>query len=176
MTHRKNWILTILGLVLYAAFGNAEIGTPSDNQIAEILKTANKAEIDAAKLAKDRAANSEVRSYAEHMIVEHTQNTKDEKELGKKIDVKPESSDIAKDLKKDAKNKYSELKKNRGSAFDKTYIDQQVALHQQLIKDLDEKLIPAAQNPQMKEFLQTTRTHVEDHLAKAQEIQTSLSK
>ena len=148
----------------------------TDNQIAEIMKTANMAEIDAAKIAKEKSKDQKVKDFAEHMIVEHKQNDKDAKVLEKKVDIKPKSNDIAKGIKKDAKTELADLKKMSGADFDKGYMKMQIGMHQELLNDLDQKFIPAAQNTHFKEFLQTTRTHVAAHLAKAQEVQIDISK
>lgn len=148
----------------------------NDNQIAEIMKTANMAEIDAAKVAKSKASTEQVKAFAEHMIVEHKQNDKDAKDLAKKESIKPKFNTIAKGIKEDARTEMADLKKLKGTDFDKGYMKMQIAMHQELLNDLDQKFIPAAKNAQFKEFLQTTRTHVAAHLAKAQDVQIDISK
>lgn len=148
----------------------------SDGEIAEIMMTANKAEIDAAKVAKSKASDGSVKDFAHHMIDEHESNQKDGKKITKDEKIKSKSNDEAKNLKKNAKDDLADLKKKKGLDFDRAYIDGQVNMHQQLLSDLDEKLIPQAQNPQFKTFLTETRTHVEQHLAKAKEIQATLTK
>jgi putative membrane protein len=148
----------------------------TDNQIAEIMQTANMAEVDAAKVAKERGQTQQIKDFAEHMIVEHKQNSKDAKALEKKVDIKPKSNTMAKDLKKDAKMELADVKKLKGLDFDKAYIKMQITMHQQLLNDLDQKLIPAAKNEHFKEYLQTTREHVVEHLSKAQNVQIDISK
>jgi putative membrane protein len=148
----------------------------SDNQIVKIMKTANEAEIDAAKLAQKKAVSQGVKDFAEHMVVEHKQNMTDGKDLAKKIDLNPENTEAAKQLKKQAQNQMDDLKKKKGSDFEKAYIEQQLAMHKQLLNDLDQKFIPSAHNPQFKEFLQKTRAHVQEHISKAETLETSLNK
>lgn len=166
-------------LVLSSALLSLLIGPAamalSDSEIAEIMKTANEAEIDAGKMAKSRASNSEVKDFAHHMVSEHESNMKDGKKVVKKEKIKMEKSETAKDLKKSAKDQMAELKKKKGSDFDKAYIDNQVAMHQQLLNDLDSKFIPQASNAEFKSFLETTRQHVQEHLSKAQQIQSSMA-
>ncbi|MFS4461024.1 DUF4142 domain-containing protein [Bdellovibrio sp. HCB2-146] len=147
----------------------------ADQEIAEIMMTANDAEIDAAKLAKSRASSSAVKDFAEHMINEHTNNMKQGKKITKDEKIKAKSNEEAKNLKATAKDQLAELKKKKGADFDRAYIGTQVAMHQQLLTDLETKLIPQAQNPQFKNFLNETKTHVEQHLSKAKEIQSSMT-
>lgn len=146
----------------------------NDHQIAEIMEEANDAEIDAAKLAKDDAKNAEVKEFAKHMMDEHKMNNKEAKKVVKKNDIDPEKSEMSKALKEDAKNKRAVLKKQKNMNFDKMYMEQQVSMHTQLLNDLDQKFIPAAQKPEFKAHLQATREHVSKHLEQAKAIQAKL--
>ena len=146
----------------------------NDHQIAEIMEEANEAEIDAAKLAKDDAKNGEVKEFAKHMIEQHKMNEKDMKKIVKKNDIDGEKSEMSKALEADAKEKRKMLKKQKDMAFDKMYMEQQVAMHTQLLNDLDQKFIPAAQKPEFKAHLQATRDHVSKHLETAKSIQAKL--
>jgi len=147
----------------------------TDAKIVEIMKVANEGEVDLAKTAKSKAENKDVKEFAKKMIDEHKKNEKEVKEAAKKAKVKHEDSAQSKDIEKTAKAKRDELKKLKGKEFDKAYIDQQISMHQQLLDDLNTKLIPAAQSPDVKSYLEATKTHVQEHLSRAQAIQTSLS-
>lgn len=148
----------------------------SQGEAAEILKTANEAEIDLAQAAKHRAENKEVKEFAKSMEDMHKESNKEAKKIFKKADIDTKNNEMAKSMKKDAKEKLADLKKKKGNDFDKAYIENQIAMHEQVLKDLNEKLIPAAQNPEFKAFLETTKAHVEEHLSKAQQIQQSITK
>ncbi|KYG66150.1 hypothetical protein AZI86_03555 [Bdellovibrio bacteriovorus] len=172
----KSLKLAALPLVLSAFMfgGFAHAANLSDQEVGEILKTVNDAEIDAAKAAKSRASNSEVKTFAKDMENAHENNNKEAKKVFKKADIDPKNNDIAKNLKKDAKDKLAELKKKKGSDFDKAYIENQIMMHQQVLNDLEQKYIPATQNSDFRAFLETTKTHVQEHLSKAQQIQSTL--
>ena len=147
----------------------------NDHQIAEVLEEANDAEIDAAKVAKKETKNKEVRDFANHMIAEHEKNMKETKKIVKKNDIDPEDSEMSKALEEDAKNKKKMLKDQKDKvAFDKMYMEQQVNMHTQLLNDLDQKFIPAAQKPEFKAHLQATREHVSKHLEMAKSLQSKL--
>lgn len=177
MNTKRTASCLLLAFALAPVFASAaDDSALDDRKIAEIMQTANMAEVDAAKLAQSKATTQQVKEFAEHMVVEHKQNSKDQKDLIKKVDIKPKSNDMAKGLKKDAKTELADLKKLKGAAFDKAYMKMQVSMHQSLLNDLDQKFIPAAQNEHYKEYLQTTRTHVADHLAKAQNVEIDISK
>lgn len=146
----------------------------SDSEITEIMETANKGEIDAAKVAVKKAQNDSVKAFAEMMIKEHGKNKDMVKDLSKSEKIKMTSSEDSKMLKKDALAKVSALKKTEESQFDKAYIGTQVAMHQKLFDDLNQKLIPAAKNEKLKNYLEETKSHVEAHLKEAKELQSQL--
>ena len=77
-------------------------------------------------------------------------------------------------MKEDAQAKMENLKSQKGADFDKAYIASQVEMHQTVLNDLQNTLIPAAKDPQLKTFLETTKTHVQQHLEKAQKLQASM--
>jgi putative membrane protein len=170
----KVYFVAAMTLALFAFSGMAKAQSMDDAQIAETMKTANEAEVKAAKVAKSKASDSQVRDFANMMITEHEQNIKDAKNIEKKQKISPKSNDMAKSVKKDAGDKLSDLKKDKGAEFDKTYIAQQIDMHQDLLNKLDKDFIPAANNAEFKAYLSTTREHVATHLAKAQAIQASL--
>jgi putative membrane protein len=148
----------------------------SDSAISSIMTTANEAEIAAGQTAEKQATHKDVKDFAKHMVTEHTKNKKEGQQLAKKESIKPESNTKSETLKKDADAKLAEMKKLTGPEFDKAYIDEQVTMHKQLLSDLETNLIPAATNAKMKTFLETTKTHVQEHLSKAEKIQTALNK
>lgn len=61
-----------------------------------------------------------------------------------------------------------------GAAFDRTYIDHQIALHQWLLQSIDTALLPAARNDKLKAQIEAMRPTVQAHLDAAQKIRTSL--
>lgn len=156
-------------------FGPAALAL-NDGEIAEILRTANQAEVDVAKMATTRASSSSVKDFAKDMISDHQTNQKDEAKMAKAEKISPQPNNTATEFKKGVQDQMLQLGKQSGLAFDKAYIDNQVAMHRQLLSDLNQKFIPAATNPEFKAFLNTTKEHVEKHLSKAQELQTALKK
>ena len=61
-----------------------------------------------------------------------------------------------------------------GAAYDKAYMDHEVAYHQQVLDALDQQLIPGAQNAQLKDLLQKTRPAIAAHLDMAKQIRDQL--
>lgn len=162
-------------LALLCAIAWAQ-GGPSDPQIAGIVVTANQIDIDAGKLAKSRSKNKEIQAFADLMITDHTAVNKQAVALVTKLGVKPEDSDTSKSLKDGAKKNTANLQKLSGAAFDKAYIDHEVAYHQAVLDAVDKVLIPSAQNDELKALLVKVRPAFVAHMEHAKMVQGKLGK
>jgi putative membrane protein len=150
-------------------------GSLTDPQIAEIVITANQAGVDAAKLAKSHSTNKDVLSLANTMARDHEASNKQTKELAKKLHVKPEQSATSEQMSTDAKENLASLKKLKGPAFDKAYLDHEVTFHQQVLSSIQNDLIPNAKNAQLKSLLEKTAPVIQAHLDHAKSVQSKVS-
>jgi putative membrane protein len=163
---------TLIALALLAAGAEAKLNDP---QIATIALTAHQIDIDRGKTAL-HSKNPEVKQFAEQMVNDHTAGKKEVLALAAKLGVKPEASGVTKSLEADAKKAAARLKKEKGAAFDKDYIDTEVTYHQAVIDAVKNVLIPGAQNAEVKTALQNTVPTLEGHLQHAKMVQTQLAK
>lgn len=154
----------------------AQDTAPNDAQIASIVVTANQVDIDAGKLAKSKAADKEVKAFAQQMITDHTGVNKSATALVKKLKVKPEDNPTSASLKSGGEENVSKLKGLKGAAFDSAYVDHEVEYHQTVIDALDKTLIPNAKNDELKALLVKVRPAFVAHLEHAKQIQTKLGK
>ena len=107
----------------------AQGAKPSDPQIAHIAYTAGVIDISAAKLAESKASSKEVKAFAADMVRDHEAVNKQALDLVKKLKVTPEDNDTSKALSKQAADKLAEIGKLSGAAFDKAYVENEVAYH-----------------------------------------------
>jgi putative membrane protein len=135
-----------------AALAQAKL---TDPQIAHIAYTAGHIDIEAAKQALKKSKNQEVRAFADDMVRDHTAVNKQALALVDKLKVKPEDNATSQALTKQAEAKRTELAKLDGSAFDKAYVDNEVAYHKTVDSALETQLIPSASNGELKSLLQT---------------------
>jgi putative membrane protein len=154
----------------------AQAAGPTDPQIAAIVVTANQVDIDAGKLAKSKAKSKEVKDFAQLMITDHSGVNKSATELVQKLHVTPEPNPTSESLQKGGDENLATLKKLSGAAFDKAYIDHEVAYHQAVLDAVDKTLIPSAQNAELKALLVKVRPAFVAHLEHAKHLQASLSK
>jgi putative membrane protein len=154
----------------------AQSGKPSDAQIAAIVVTANQVDIDAGTLAKGKAHSPEVKEFAQRMITDHSGVNKSAKDLVAKLHVTPESSPTSENLQSGGDKNLANLKTLSGAAFDKAYIDHEVAYHQAVLDAMDKTLIPSAQNAELKALLVKVRPAFVAHLDHAKQLQAQLGK
>ena len=145
----------------------------NDAQIASIVVTANQVDIDAGRLAAARATSAEVKAFARVMVTDHTGVNKAATDLATKLNVTPEDNPTSQSLKADGDKALAHLKTLEGAAFDKAYIDREVAYHQQVIDALDKILIPGATNEELKALLVKVRPAFIAHLEHARRLQAS---
>ena len=168
-------ILCAAALGLTATVAGAQGAGPTDPQIAAIVVTANQVDIDAGKLAKSKAKSADVKSFAELMITDHTGVNKSATELVQKLHVRPEPSATSQSLQKGGDDNLAALKKLSGAAFDKAYVDHEVAYHEAVLSAVDKTLIPSAQNAELKALLVKVRPAFVAHLDHARHIQSQLA-
>lgn len=166
----------ILAGSLLVPVGVANAQEINDAQIASIVVTANQVDIDAGKLAAARATNPEVKKFARLMITDHTGVNKSATALVTKLKVKPEDNPTSQSLKDGGIKNVDNLKTLKGAAFDKAYIDHEVAYHQQVVEAVDKTLIPGAKNEELKALLVKVRPAFVAHLEHAKQLQSSLDK
>jgi putative membrane protein len=171
--------LSVVSMMVFGlnAFGEGTAPTASatkltDGQISTVLSNINEGEIAAAKLAKSKATHKEVKEFADLMAKQHAENREENRNLTAKNKIRPQQSDLANSLKKDAENSNKNLKRTAKDQFDVAYVTGQVAMHEKALSTLDDILIPSAQDAELKKYLEQTRTAVNTHLEHAKELQT----
>jgi putative membrane protein len=128
---------------------------PTDPQIAHIVYTADNLDIKAAQQALKKSKNKSVREFANEMVKDHTAVNDKALALVKKLNVTPEDNDTSKSLVKQEDEKQAELANLKGKAFDKAYIENEVAYHKTVNEALSKTLIPSSQNGELKSLLET---------------------
>jgi putative membrane protein len=167
-------IVTAAALAGLAIPGAAPAQTITDAQIASIVVTANQVDIDAGKLASERATKAEVKKFGALMVTDHTGVNKAAVELVTRLKVTPQDNPTSQSLKSGGEKNVAHLKTLAGAAFDKAYVEQEVAYHTQVLDAVDKVLIPGASNAELKALLVKVRPAFVAHLEHAKQLQASL--
>jgi putative membrane protein len=168
--------ISLAASALLAMGAAAAAQTVTDAQIASSVVTANTVDIEAGKLAASKATNAEAKAFGQQMVTDHTGVNKSATELVTKLNVKPEDNPTSQSIAAGGEKNVDNLKMLKGAAFDKAYIDHEIAYHQQVLDAMDKTLIPSATNPELKALLVKVRPAFVAHLEHAKQVQASLAK
>jgi putative membrane protein len=160
----------VAALALTPTIALAQAAKPTDPQIAHIAYTAGQIDIDAAKLALTKSQNSSVRMFAEEMARDHAAVNDKALALVKKLHVTPEDNATSQALTAAATAKQKDLEGLNGAAFDRAYIDNEVAYHRTVNDALKSTLIPNAGNADLKALLETGLKLFQSHEAHAEQL------
>ena len=132
--------------------------------------TSDMYEIQAAKIAEQKSANPDIKKFAAKMIHDHTASTAKLKAIlaSGKVTATPPT-----DLDERRKGLINNLNAAAPADFDKTYVDQQVAAHQEA-ETLLKGYVDKGDNDALKTFATGILPTVQAHLAMVKSMQSSM--
>jgi putative membrane protein len=169
----KTALISAAAMLVIAGPGVAA-AAPTDPQIAHIAYTAGTIDIAAGTQALAKSHNKVIRSFAQEMVRDHQAVNDKALALVKKLHVTPEANPTSASLTKSADATRARLSHLKGAAFDRAYIDNEVAYHKTVNGALESTLIPDAKNPELKSLLQTGLTLFREHQAHAEQVAKDL--
>ena len=104
------------------------------------------------------------------MIGDHTAVNDQALALVKKLNVTPEDNATSKSLAEAADAERKKLAGLSGAAFDKAYVDNEVAYHKAVNDAASKTLIPSAQNAELKALLQNGLKLFQAHQQHAEQL------
>ena len=153
-----------VGQTSAATLGSHDTGAFVDN-----LVQGNTYEIEAGKIAQQKSKSPGVKAFAKMMVTDHTALGNEMQPVIAKAGKTPPS-----DLDQRRKGFLDNLRTAAPADFDKTYIDQQVAAHEETLTLL-KGYADSGDDPGLKAAAAKTVPKVEAHLDKAKAIQAKLS-
>lgn len=166
--------LTFAAAVGLAA-GAAHAQAPNDAQIAHIAYTAGVVDVAGGKQAVTKSKDKAVRHFAQEMIRDHSAVNDQALALVKKLGVTPQDNPTSQGLAKGGADELKTLSGLSGKAFDKAYVENEVAYHKTVNGALSTVLIPNAKNPELKSLLQTGLKLFQEHQMHAEHLAMSLN-
>jgi putative membrane protein len=174
---KRNAFVALLATLLFATAcattntaGMNMPGRLSDADVAGIVVAANEGEIQQGNAAASRATNADVRNFAQMMVSDHTNALNAARDLAGRNNMTPAENDTTAALRSGTQQTIQSLGTYSGTAFDRTYMQTQVDLHQWLLSVMDSHLIPSARNADLRAQLTTQRASVAAHLERARAI------
>jgi putative membrane protein len=145
----------------------------NDANIAAILNQANESDSARGVLAERKGTSTEVKSFGKLMVGEHHMLHKETDNLVKKLNLTPKLP-VGDSSEAEAKAEMDSLTAMpKGKAWDKAYIDYEVAYHQAVLETAT-KALGLTQSQQLKNLIQTAAPILQRHLDRAKAIQKKL--
>jgi len=145
---------------------NAATLTDADRSFVAGAAQAGMAEVEAGKLANDKASSSAVKSFADHMVKDHSKVHDELMALASKKGVSPPA-----EMRADQRATMAKLQQLSGAEFDQAYAMQiGVEAHQETIA-LFEKASRDVNDADLKAFAVKTLPDLKEHLGMAQKLQ-----
>jgi putative membrane protein len=156
-----------------SAGGTAASAQLSDANIVAKEITADSAEVALASYVRSHASDAGVKSYAALLVADHGKGEKEAKALASKLSITPQPA--ANDTtSREAQNEMSRLSSLKGHDLDTAFVAHSVQDHQADLADAH-KAADAAQNADVKSFVQKTIPELQKHLDRAQALEKKLS-
>ena len=127
-------------------------------------------EIAEAKLALTRSSRADVKAFASAMIEAHT---KSNAALQAAVDASGQTTELPTVLPDELQTRYAALALTAAGGFDKAYVADQIAAHQDALEGL-RIYARRGDTPALKKFAADAAAVVEDHLTRAKALQASL--
>jgi len=143
----------------------------SDPEVAFVAVTANQIDIDFAAIAKQKSKDAAVIDFANTMERDHKAVISQAAALAKKLGVTPQNNAVSKGMLADAEKTKKILRSKSGAAFNKAYIDNEVAYHKAVVAAVETVLIPETDNNELKQLLQNVVPALKAHLMHAEMLQ-----
>jgi putative membrane protein len=142
----------------------------NDAQIAHVAYTAGQIDVDAGRQALARSRNADVRAFAETMVRDHAAVNQQALALVQRLHVTPEANPTSAALSSQAADAHRRLGALRGAAFDRAYIQNEVAYHRTVNEALRATLIPSAHNAELKSLLEAGLALFSAHQEHAEQL------
>jgi putative membrane protein len=160
--------------------GMRDGGEWSDAKILRIAMTANTIDSTAGAHAARTAQSPAVKEFAQTMMRDHGAANKKARDLMRSANI-PDSAhvdedDPAAEMAKDAQDAMGKFREKAGTEFDEAYIDHEVDMHQKVLDQIDNDLLPNAQSQAIRAYLQEIRPVVAAHLERAKQLKDQVGR
>jgi len=167
-------LAALAATALVAVSAPALAQAPNDAQIAHIAYTAGQIDVAAARQALQISHNRAVRDFAQTMVRDHEAVNRQAVALVTRLHVTPAPNPTSAALSSQAAATLHRLSTLRGAAFDRAYVQNEVAYHRTVNGALRDTLIPAAQNAELKTLLQSGLALFTEHQTHAEHLAAQL--
>jgi len=139
-------------------------GANTDARAMRDLAEANMAEVEAGKVAAQKAQSEEVKKFAQHMVDDHGKMLQEVQQLAQSKGV-----DLPKSPSKKHQAAMKKLESASGEQFDKAYMSEMVKDHRETVKKV-EKIAKSSKDAEVKGAAEKALPDIKEHLQMAQDL------
>jgi putative membrane protein len=140
-----------------------------DPTIVAIFDAANTWDMESSSLGAKKSHRADVVNLAKMFVRDHSAVRQQGRDLAKQLGVTPTPpKDFA--LAKDHADAMAKLAGLSGAAFDRAYLENEVAYHKAVIDAINTTLLPAIQNAQLKALVVRVAPAFQAHMIAAQQL------
>lgn len=160
--------LAVLAAAIAPAVAQAQ--KLDDAAIVGIFDAANGWDIATGSLASKHSSRADVKEYGDMLATVHKAVQQQGRDLAKKLGVTP--TPVAKDFALAVQHEAAmkKLSALNGPAFDKAFLEHEVAYHAAVIDAVTKQFLPAIQNAELKKFVESIAPAFVAHKAKAEDL------
>ena len=166
---RSALFVALMSAGIAVAADSGSLSGADRNFVLEAAK-GGMAEVELGNLAKDKAQNPDVKSFAQRMVDDHSKANDQLKGLASSKGVQLPTS-----LDKSAQSEKDKLSKLSGAKFDHEYMEHMVKDHKKDVKEF-EKQAKNGKDSDVKNFASQTLPTLQEHLKLAQSAEQSAKK
>jgi putative membrane protein len=164
--------LAPLALAQPAAAQAAKLDDPT---IVAIFDAANSWDIETGALAEKKGTTKEVRDYGEMLARDHKAVRQMGRDLAAKLGVTPTPPKNF-GMAKDHATALSNLQAANGKAFDRAFLQHEVAFHKAVVDAMNTTLLPSLKNDEVKNLVKKVEPAFTAHMMAAQNLLDKLAK
>jgi putative membrane protein len=153
----------------FASPAAAQASKLDDPTIVAIFDAANSWDMESGALAAKKGTTKEVRDYGAMIARDHQAVRQMGRDLAKKLSVTPTAPKNF-GMAKDHATAMATLKSAQGKAFDRAFLQHEVAFHKAVMDAMDSTLLPSLQNQEVKDLVKKVEPAFNAHMLAAQNI------
>jgi putative membrane protein len=141
-------------------------GAAVDHDFVNHVIAVSQEQIEAGRIAQQRAASPDVREFAQRMVRDHQRMNARLEEILSELQVEREPAN-------DEATVSAGLTRTSGEEFDRLYMDEMVSDHEDLVAAMEEHVTHSGQR-RVVQWAQTTRPVLRSHLTRARAVRDAL--
>jgi len=171
------WVKTLTAAAAVVGLGLAvrpAAADDADKSMSDDVKFIHKAasggmhEVKLGELARERAADPEVKRFGTRMVTDHTKANKELMDVAEKMGVK-----VPDHMAPDEQGEFDKFQTMKGREFDRAYIKHMVEDHKKDVAEF-KKVSQSAKDARLKAFATKTLPTLQEHLTMAEQIASKI--